>query len=141
MVTASATTNELGHVYNTIHTVGYSGHGGTTKSIYLDFKKRPYIGDYPITYLREISRLNPVALKELLKTGVKESTKVTHETAYTTREDKDGKTIESNLGQYLSFTVNKKKIATLIKGHSCLFFVDGKKVTDLNATVSNFNKE
>jgi hypothetical protein len=141
MVTASTTTNEFGHHHVMSLTVGYSGHGGGTRSIYLDFKKRPYIGDYPIAYLREISRLNPAALKELLKTGVKESIKVTHETAYATREDKDGKTIENNLGQYLSFTVNKKKIATLIKGHSCLFFVDGKKVTDLNATVSNFNKE
>jgi hypothetical protein len=131
MATAAATTNEQGKFFNTTFTIGYSGHGGLTKSCYSDFKKKSYMGEYPIINLRGVEATNPSALTELLKSGVTGSTKVTHQIAYHVKTNKKGKKYDSHLGEYISFKVGGKKVSALIKGYSCIFFIDDKKVTNI----------
>lgn len=129
MTTANAVTNESGLNFNKTLTVGYSGHGGITKSCYSDFKLKTYKGSIGISSLSNVEGLNPSALKGLLKCGASISTKVTHQLAYIKKINKKGKEYDSVLGHYISLTLKGIKFSTLIKGYSCLFFVDDKKVT------------
>lgn len=131
MISASAVTNELGRYLNTTFTVGWSGHGGSSKSCYSDFKQKMYKGEFPIERLHGVSSVSPSALTELLKTGVSKNTIVTHHIAYHKKVNKKGKEYDSHLGQYISFKFGGFKFSALIKGYSCLFFVNDKRVTNI----------
>ncbi len=130
MATAQATTNELGshNLWNQGITIGLSGHGGKVGSIYSDYKKKAATAKFKIERLYEVERLSPAAYNELLKI-LPVGAKAKSEIAYIVKNDKDGKSYHSELGKYISFTLEKKKISVLIKGHSCLFFVNDKRVT------------
>ena len=130
MATAQAVTNEQGLFLNKNFTVGLSGHGGSVGSCYSDMLKKPYKGSGSISSLASIEFLNPAALSELM-TVCTGGERVKHETAYTVKVNKDGNPYDSVMGHYLSVLVRGNKVSVLIKGYSCVFFIDDKKAVSL----------